>query len=116
MTPPMPDILDETRDGDTVTLRLRIQPELAHFAGHFPGLPILPGIVQTDWAVRLGRRHFAGLDRSLGVDQLKFQAMVRPGMELTLALAYDSARHSLAFSYRDAKRTYSTGRIRFEAA
>jgi 3-hydroxymyristoyl/3-hydroxydecanoyl-(acyl carrier protein) dehydratase len=110
----MPEILDETRDGDSVTLRLRVQPELAHFAGHFPGLPILPGIVQTDWAVRLGRRHFGGLDNSLGIDQLKFQAMVRPGMELTLSLTHDAARHTLQFAYRDAHRTYSSGRIRFE--
>jgi len=40
---------------DGLELDLRVPPDLEYFAGHFPGIPILPGVVQIDWSVRLGR-------------------------------------------------------------
>lgn len=110
----MPEIIAESRDGETVTFLLRVPPDLVHFDGHFPGLPILPGIVQVDWAVRLARRYFPDLESSYGINNLKFQALVRPDAVLTLRLDYDTAQCALQFSYRDDDRSYSNGRIRFQ--
>ena len=108
---PLPQIVSSSAAGPAATFRLRVVPELAHFAGHFPGFPILPGIVQLDWAVRLGRRHFPGLDESRGVDNFKCQALVFPGAELTLELRRDGA--ALHFRFFDERRTYSSGKILF---
>ena len=106
-----PEILASSADGATATYRIRVPPALEHFKGHFPGFPILPGIVQLDWAVRLGRRHFAGLEDSSGVDNFKCQALVFPDAELTLELRRDET--GLHFRYYDAQRTYSSGKILF---
>ena len=74
------EVLSEARDGDTLHYELRVPPTLAHFAGHFPGLPILPGVVQVDWAIRLAAEHVAGAcARSASIDRLKFMAPVPPG-------------------------------------
>lgn len=110
----MPEILAETCEETRAELQLRVPVDLEHFAGHFPGLPILPGIVQMDWAVRLARRYFSGLDRSIGVDNLKFQSIVRPGALLDLMLTHDSVRHRLEFAYRENGRLCSSGTLRFE--
>ena len=107
----LPEILSSTADGSSATYRIRVPPALEHFKGHFPGFPILPGIVQLDWAVRLGRRHFQGLDDSSGVDNFKCQALVFPDAELSLELRRDGA--GLHFRYYDAQRTYSSGKILF---
>jgi 3-hydroxymyristoyl/3-hydroxydecanoyl-(acyl carrier protein) dehydratase len=107
----LPEILSSTADGSSATYRIRVPPALEHFKGHFPGFPILPGIVQLDWAVRLGRRHFQRLDDSSGVDNFKCQALVFPDAELTLELRRDEA--GLHFRYYDAQRTYSSGKILF---
>ncbi|MGF6412114.1 acyl-CoA synthetase (AMP-forming)/AMP-acid ligase II [Paraburkholderia sp. MM5482-R2] len=52
------EVLAETRVGDTLHYVLRVPQSLQHFAGHFPGLPILPGVVQVDWAARLAAGHW----------------------------------------------------------
>jgi 3-hydroxymyristoyl/3-hydroxydecanoyl-(acyl carrier protein) dehydratase len=110
----MPEIITESRNGETVTYVLRVPPDLTHFAGHFPDFPILPGIVQVDWAVRLARRYLPVLEGSQEINNLKFLALVRPDAVLTLRLDYDASHNILQFNYRDDERAYSSGRIRFQ--
>ncbi len=107
----MPHIESSSAGASSATYRLRVPPALEHFQGHFPGFPILPGIVQLDWAVRLGRLHFQDLEESTGVDNFKCQALVFPDAELTLELRRDET--GLHFRYYDARRTYSSGKILF---
>ncbi len=108
---PMPELELAGADAASATYRLRVPASLEHFRGHFPSFPILPGIVQLDWAVRLGRRHFAGLDESRGVDNFKCQALVFPDAALTLELKRD--QNGLQFRFFDAQRTYSSGKVLF---
>ena len=90
----------DMRVGDTLHYVLRVPPTLVHFAGHFPGLPILPGVVQVDWAVRLAAGHWPRVREVASVDRLKFMAPVSPGAVLELTLAYDLARRRVQFAYR----------------
>lgn len=110
----MPEIIAESRDGETVTFLLRVPPDLVHFAGHFPELPILPGVVQVDWAVRLARRYLPDLESGYGIKNLKFHALVTPDAVLTLHMNYDASKRILQFFYRDDGRTYSSGHIHFQ--
>jgi 3-hydroxymyristoyl/3-hydroxydecanoyl-(acyl carrier protein) dehydratase len=110
----MPETLSSRAEGSSATYRLRVPPEVEHFRGHFPGLPLLPGVVQLDWAVRFGRRHFAGLEASKGIDNFKCQAIIFPDTELTLELERDAG--GLRFRYFDGERIYSSGRILFEGS
>ncbi len=58
-------------------------PELAIFAGHFPGNPLVPGIYLLDAARLLVGRH-QGLDLAIReVIDARFTAEVRPGDQLS---------------------------------
>ncbi|HXZ08105.1 MAG TPA: AMP-binding protein [Paraburkholderia sp.] len=105
------EVLAEARSGETLRYVLRVPPSLVHFAGHFPGLPILPGVVQVDWAMRLASEHIAGVRHVASIDRLKFMAPVPPGAILDLTLAHDAARRRVQFTYRLQARDCSSGVI-----
>ncbi|WP_244816396.1 AMP-binding protein [Caballeronia sp. Lep1P3] len=105
------ELLSEARDGDTVCCDIRVPHALHHFAGHFPGLPILPGVVQLDWAIRLAAEFVAGARDIESVDRLKFMAPVPPGAVLALQLTHDAARRRVQFAYRLDARECASGVI-----
>lgn len=78
---------------------LRVEPDHPAFDGHFPGDPILSGLIQVDWAIRLGRDAFNAGGRFRSLDHLKFQAPIRPAEPVELRLAWDAARGHLEFRY-----------------
>ena len=114
----LPEVL--TVDSDALCraeLLLRIDPKIAHFAGHFPGTPILPGIVQLDWAIRFARQHLPLQGDFSSLENLKFVALVQPGDELCLSLAWNKDARRLDFSYerQGKERKFSSGRVLFSS-
>ena len=99
-----------------VTLRLQVDATLPQFDGHFTGHPILPGVAQLDWVMLLAREWLplqplaqAGFT---GIDHLKFQQVITPGMTLELTLSL--AAPLLSFSYRSAAGLHAAGKFRLE--
>lgn len=106
----------EERDGGWL-LQLQVPLDLAHFTGHFPQTPVLPGVVQVDWAQQLARQLIEHLPpRFAGMEVLKFQQLVRPGDTLQLSLRFDTERGKLYFAYRNGEAACSSGRILLEPA
>ncbi|MEZ0601512.1 AMP-binding protein [Paraburkholderia sp. IW21] len=105
------EVLAEARSADTLHYELRVPPTLVHFAGHFPGLPILPGVVQVHWAMRLAAEQLPAVRRLASIDRLKFMAPVSPGAVLNLTLAHDAERRRVQFAYRLSGRECASGVI-----
>jgi len=90
--------------------------DLAIFGGHFPTIPILPGVVQVDWAVNLARTHLQVDGRFKGVTATKFRRLVQPGINLALSLEYRPEFQELRFEYLLGEALASTGRVLFRDA
>lgn len=120
MTQSLPDILATYRDSaDSVRLQLHIPAGLMHFAGHFPCLPLLPGVIQIDWAIHLGREHLPLVGEFIALENIKFQGIVLPDAEAELLLSWQAASRKLNFAYSsrgEPARNYSSGRIAFTEA
>jgi 3-hydroxymyristoyl/3-hydroxydecanoyl-(acyl carrier protein) dehydratase len=94
---------------------LVVEPGHPAFRGHFPGDPVLPGVVQVDWAIRLGETLFGPQGTFLGLERVKFLEPVRPGEALELALVAPRPGR-LDFRYSAGGVLKSSGSARFEAA
>jgi 3-hydroxyacyl-[acyl-carrier-protein] dehydratase len=80
------------------TVTLTIGAEHPALVGHFPGAPIVPGVVLLDEMVRAAERECDSVPR-WRISTAKFLKPVRPGEILTLeheALPNGSLRFSLA--------------------
>jgi len=114
--PKAPDVLEQVETDGEWSLQLVVPPDLAYFSGHFPTAPVLPGVVQVDWALSLGRQLLDLPPRFVGMEVLKFQQLVRPGDEVQLHLRFDRERGKLYFAYRNDTAACSSGRIVLGAA
>ncbi|MGE8066814.1 AMP-binding protein [Pseudomonas sp. NPDC089569] len=114
--PKAPQVLEQTESNGEWSLQLAVPPDLAYFSGHFPQAPVLPGVVQVEWAMNLGQQLMGLPEKFAGMEVLKFQQLVRPGDEVQLHLRFDSTRGKLYFAYRNETATCSSGRILLEAA
>jgi acyl-CoA synthetase (AMP-forming)/AMP-acid ligase II/3-hydroxymyristoyl/3-hydroxydecanoyl-(acyl carrier protein) dehydratase len=111
-----PELLSQQHVEGEWRLELIIPLDLAYFSGHFPQAPVLPGVVQVDWALSLGQRLLDLPPRFAGMEVLKFQQLVRPGDQVALTLRFDAERSKLHFAYRNAEAACSSGRILLAAA
>ncbi|QYY82484.1 acyl-CoA synthetase family protein [Pseudomonas germanica] len=106
-----PEVLSQVETEGEWSLQLSVPPDLAYFSGHFPKAPVLPGVVQVEWALNLGRQLLNLTGPFAGMEVLKFQQLVRPGDEIQLHLRFDPERGKLYFAYRNDTATCSSGRI-----
>ncbi|MEN5241261.1 AMP-binding protein [Pseudomonas atacamensis] len=109
--PKAPEVLEQNASDGEWSLQLSVPPDLAYFSGHFPKAPVLPGVVQVEWALNLGRQLLKLDGAFAGMEVLKFQQLVRPGDEIQLHLRFDGERGKLYFAYRNDTATCSSGRI-----
>lgn len=75
------------RSDKTITTTLKLTGEEDFFKGHFPGNPIMPGVLLQEALFQTGAALMAGMEGAgLGVvtrvQNAKFKNMVRPGDEL----------------------------------
>lgn len=66
--------------------RHRFPETFPGFAGHFPGNPVLPAVVQVLMAQDLLERHLGGPCRAVALDNAKFRQQLGPHQEVSVAL------------------------------
>lgn len=101
------------RSAGRVLLQVGLPTDLFYFEGHFDIAPILPGVVQVDWAIKNARQYFDMLPQFRAIHALKFERVIRADTQLSLELTYDIEKGSLSFRYYSADGQHSSGRIIF---
>jgi len=111
--PRTPQVVLLERDERRVLLSLTVPANLYYLDGHFPDAPILPGVVQVDWAIAQARRHFALPPAFSGIHALKFQQVILPDSPVFLELVADAVKGALQFRYFSDAGPHAGGRILF---
>ena len=108
----LPAVLDRAAGPEPV-FTLAVDAGLVGFQGHFPGHPVLPGVVQIHWAAVFGAEAFGPLGAFCGLAQVKFHQAIGPGRTVDLRLAFDPVRGQLRFACQDGPDLLSSGVLRF---
>lgn len=79
-------------------------------AGHFPGSPIVPGVVLLDRAIRFAEQLTSRTRSDWQIGHAKFFSPARPGDLLTFALQ-EKGGGAIAFTIRAAGREVAAGSL-----
>ena len=90
------DAVDALVPGESVTARYRVTGDEPFLAGHFPGNPIFPGVIQLEALAQAGgiavladERYAGQLPLFGGVEDVRFRRLVKPGDELRLEVTLE---------------------------
>ena len=79
-----------------------VREEEYYFQGHFPGNPIMPGVLQVETIAQAGAvvvlilpENKGKLVLFAGIDKARFKRMVKPGDELIIEVEIESFRRNI---------------------
>jgi 3-hydroxyacyl-[acyl-carrier-protein] dehydratase len=83
------------REGRTLLAHARVPMESPVFEGHFPGHPLVPGVLLTETMAQASGYLLLALNRLshmpflMGVDEARFRHFVTPGQDLVVEATFD---------------------------
>jgi acyl-coenzyme A synthetase/AMP-(fatty) acid ligase len=108
--PTAPDVLDEVTTEHGCRRTLRVPPALAYLAGHFPGFPLVPGVVQIQWVMDVVRRLTGQESHLRRIEALKFTGILRPGEIFELSAKCSPSGEHIDFRLWNERTLFSSGR------
>ena len=93
-------------------LLLEVSDSMSCFRGHFPGFPVLSGVVQLHWAARLAACLFGFGPEVSEIRQLKFRRTVIPPCWLELSLA-QTRENEVRFEWSSHNEVHAQGNLVF---
>ena len=100
----------ELEPGERVVARKTVRPDEWYLAGHFPGRPVMPGVLiveamaQTGAVAVLAQEENRGrLALFAGIDDVRFRRIVEPGDELELECRLEAVRGAIGKGKATAK-------------
>ncbi|OAM29973.1 MULTISPECIES: AMP-binding protein [Eikenella] len=85
--------------------------DLAWFGGHFADFPLVPGVIEIQWAMDLAARFDWGRKQVKQMENLKYQHFVRPHDTVRLTLRHDAAKNKIHFAIAQGDTPCASGRV-----
>jgi 3-hydroxyacyl-[acyl-carrier-protein] dehydratase len=89
----------ELEPGERVVARKKVRPDEWYLAGHFPGRPVMPGVLIVEAMAQAGAVAVLSQEENRGriaffggIDDVRFKRIVEPGDELELECRLERVR------------------------
>jgi acyl-coenzyme A synthetase/AMP-(fatty) acid ligase len=111
--PTRPERLAAKRAPGRSEIDWRVPLDLAQLEGHFPGSPVVAGVVQLHWVMAELEEQLGAAPDLASLEALKFHEVLRPGERVRLTLATEDGGARFRFELADPERperAFSSGR------
>jgi len=118
--PDRPLVLDEMRGDRSIERTCEVPDDLHCFRGHFPGFPVVPGVLQLDWAMEVGAVLLGGAPVVREIASFKLISPLQPGVRFRIHVGLEEAKAvgdagrdgvAMRFSLTGREEKFSVGRI-----
>lgn len=89
--------MDDTPEA--LVLDLEVPADLVYFQGHFPGEPVLPGVIELLWAQMYAAKWLGCPPGFRHMDRVKFTSLIRPRDRLRLEIVPLAGQRGVAYRY-----------------
>jgi acyl-CoA synthetase (AMP-forming)/AMP-acid ligase II/3-hydroxymyristoyl/3-hydroxydecanoyl-(acyl carrier protein) dehydratase len=110
---PLPDWKESS--ASRAVVEFHVDGDLEPLEGHFPQVPITPGVAQIDWVIGWSCEAFGLPARVSRLEAIKFQSLVVPGQTLVVTLELNAEKRSVSFAVTRDGAQCSSGRVVFAA-
>lgn len=110
-----PELLGEDRSPNAIERSCLVPPDLSCFPGHFPNRPMVPGVLQLDWALALAEVWLGRAPRVLEIESLKLLLPLEPGARFRIRVEQPKSTQLRVKLWSDGE-VFAKARIRIEAA
>jgi acyl-CoA synthetase (AMP-forming)/AMP-acid ligase II len=104
-------VVAEVRRPDCVERSCFVPQDLCCFAGHFPGRPVVPGVLLLDWAMEAASDWLERQLQVVEIESLKLHSPLTPGARFRLRVRTDTAER-LEFTIWSERGEHAKGRVR----
>jgi 3-hydroxyacyl-[acyl-carrier-protein] dehydratase len=98
------DRIEELVEGERAVGIKNVTVNEPFFPGHFPGYPVMPGVLIVEALAQVGAVALLSVDANkgklalfAGIDKVRFKRQVRPGDELRLEVTITRSRGAIGF-------------------
>ena len=106
-----PQILVEKRENGEIFRHCIVPENLAYLEGHFPEVPIVPGVVQIDWVMQALTHLLGESVELLRLEAMKFTSILEPGVEFFIEVKPMEIHEKYRFRLWSEQAELSKGRI-----
>ncbi|MCH9691953.1 MAG: AMP-binding protein [Gammaproteobacteria bacterium] len=109
----LPEIETYSVENYSARISLSIPATLPCLPGHFEDSPIVPGVVQVDWAMHFGRELLNIGGQFFAMEVIKFKQLLIPEEKVQLELEFNQKKNKLNFRFHCQSNEYSSGKLCF---
>lgn len=108
----LPTVTVLLQQSEITRLNIELSSSLSCFDGHFPGAPVLPGVVMLHWVTTFARQYLTLPAFVVGqLEVIKFQKVLVPDTQVELVLEYRADKQRLYFSFMQGEQKSASGRL-----
>ncbi len=93
----------------SVELLLSFPEDAEYFDGHFPNVPILPGVAQVHLAMGFAEEHFGIVPELIEMKAIKFSRVITPNTDIKLVLSQEAQKNKITYAYSHGGKACSSG-------